>query len=232
MKNDLAGRRYLYTDLITASFIAVLLISNIAALKMFRLFGFVFDGGAFIFPISYIFGDILTEVYGYARSRRVIWTGFTWLLIMNLVILLTRAMPPDPDWDRAVGDDNFKRVLGLTPQVALAGVIGYFWGEFSNSFVMARMKILTDGRWLWTRTVGSTLVGELVDTALFCVIAFWGIAPAATILNYTVVGYLYKSGVEVVMTPITYAVVGFLKNAENEDYYDRDTDFNPFHLGA
>lgn len=225
-------RRYQHVDVITASFVAVILISNIAALKVFTLWGRPFDGGAFIFPISYIFGDVLTEVYGYRRSRRVIWTGFVWLIIMNVVIALTMAMPPDADWDRQVGDASFNRVFALTPRLALAGVIGYFWGEFSNSFVLAKMKIWTEGKWLWTRTVGSTVVGQLVDTGLFCTIAFWGVLPPRTILDYTITGYFYKSAVEVVMTPVTYTIVGFLKRTENEDYYDYETDFNPFHLTA
>lgn len=223
-------RRHRYVDIITASFVAVLLISNVAALKVFVLWGRPFDGGAFIFPISYIFGDILTEVYGYQRSRRVIWTGFFWLLVMNVVMGLTIAMPPDPEWDRAIGNDNFRRVFSLTPRLAAAGILGYFWGEFTNSYVLAKMKIWTQGRHLWMRTVGSTLVGELVDTALFCVVAFWGVMSPQTIVDYTITGYLYKTLVEVVMTPVTYAVVGFLKREEHEDYYDYETRFNPFAL--
>ncbi len=169
-------------------------------------------------------------MYGYRRCRRIIWLGFLWLVIMNLVIGLTIAMPPEAGWDRDVGQDNFHRVFGLSPRLALAGMVGYFWGEFANSFVLAKMKIWTGGRWLWTRTVGSTVVGEFVDTLLFCTIAFYGILSGAKIINYTVVGYVYKTAVEVVMTPVTYAVVGFLKRAEHEDYYDYETDFNPFHL--
>jgi uncharacterized integral membrane protein (TIGR00697 family) len=223
---------YRYVDLITASFVAVLLISNIAAIKAFRVAGLTFDGGAFIFPVSYIFGDILTEVYGYRRSRRVIWTGFVWLIIMNAVIALTVAMPPDPSWNQDIGDEAFRRVMGLSPRLAAAGILGYFWGEFSNSYVLAKMKIWTEGRLLWARTIGSTVVGELVDTALFCTIAFWGILPGGTIVNYTLTGYVYKTAVEIVMTPVTYAVIAFLKREEHEDVYDRETDFNPFHLGA
>lgn len=221
-------RRYRHIDVVTASFVAVLLISNVAALKVFVLYGLTFDGGAFIFPISYIFGDILTEVYGYHRSRRVIWIGFFWLLIMNAVIYLVVIMPPEAGWNEKVGDDNFRKVFSLTPRLAAAGVIGYFWGEFANSFVMAKMKIWSAGRMLWTRTVGSTLVGELVDTALFCTIAFAGVLDVGTIVNYTVTGYIYKCLVEIVMTPITYQIVAFLKRSEHEDYYDYNTNFNPF----
>ena len=221
-------RRYRYVDLITASFVAVLLISNVAALKVFVLWGRPFDGGAFIFPVSYIFGDILTEVYGYRRSRRVIWTGFFWLLVMNFVMGLTVIMPPEADWERSVGNENFRRVFSLTPRLAAAGILGYFWGEFSNSYVLAKMKILTEGRFLWMRTIGSTIVGELVDTALFCTIAFWGILPPAQLIDYTFTGYVYKTTVEVVMTPVTYLVVGFLKREENVDHYDVGTNFSPF----
>lgn len=217
-----------YLDLITASFVAVLLISNIAAIKVFVVGGLAFDGGAFIFPISYVFGDILTEVYGYQRSRRVIWTGFFWLLVMNLVLALTNAMPPDPQWNQEVGQEAFNRVLGISPRIAAAGLLGYFWGEFSNSYVLARMKVWQHGKALWMRTIGSTLVGELVDTLLFCVVAFWGILDPATILNYTLTGYFYKCLVEILMTPVTYQVVGFLKRHEQVDVYDRETDFNPF----
>lgn len=217
-----------YLDLITASFVAVLLISNIAAIKVFVVGGLAFDGGAFIFPISYVFGDILTEVYGYQRSRRVIWTGFFWLLVMNLVLALTNAMPPDPQWNQEVGQEAFDRVLGISPRIAAAGLLGYFWGEFSNSYVLARMKVMQHGKALWMRTIGSTLVGELVDTLLFCVVAFWGILAPATIFNYTLTGYFYKCLVEILMTPVTYQVVGFLKRHEMSDVYDRETDFNPF----
>ncbi|GMU54300.1 MAG: hypothetical protein AMXMBFR33_34460 [Candidatus Xenobia bacterium] len=217
-----------YLDLITASFVAVLLISNIAAIKVFEVGGLVFDGGAFIFPISYVFGDILTEVYGYQKSRRVIWTGFFWLLVMNLVLALSVAMPPDPEWNQNVGQEAFRKVLGVSPRIALAGLLGYFWGEFANSYVLARMKVAASGRNLWQRTIGSTLVGELVDTMLFCTIAFWGILSPARILSYTLTGYLYKCLVEIAMTPVTYKVVAFLKRAEDQDVYDRDTDFNPF----
>jgi uncharacterized integral membrane protein (TIGR00697 family) len=204
-------------------------------LKVFQVAPFgiaplIFDGGAFIFPISYIFGDILTEVYGYQRSRRVIWIGFAWLVIFNLVLYATAMMPPEPEWNKAVGDDDFKKVFGLAPRLALAGIFAYFWGEFANAYVLAKMKIATEGKWLWSRTIGSTLVGELIDTFLFCFIAFYGVLPMEQILNYTITGYLYKSAVEIMFTPATYAVVKFLKRAENEDHYDRNTDFNPFQL--
>jgi uncharacterized integral membrane protein (TIGR00697 family) len=219
-----------YLDLITASFVAVLLISNVSALKLIKLGGLVFDGAALIFPISYIFGDILTEVYGYKSCRRVIWTGFLWLVIYNLVILGCMYLPPEPGWEEKVGDKAFQAVFANSPRLVVAGVVGFFWGEFANSYVMAKMKIFTAGRHLWTRTVGSTLVGELIDTGLFCVVAFGGTLPWSELLNYTVTGYLYKCAVEIVMTPVTYQIVAFLKREENRDAYDKDTNFSPFHI--
>ena len=143
-------------------------------------------------------------------------------------LALTVAMPPEPNWDAQVGQQAFQKVMGLSPRVALAGLLGYFWGEFANSYVLARMKVWQQGRHLWMRTIGSTIVGQLVDTLLFCLVAFWGILDPATILRYTVTGYFYKSLVEIVMTPLTYRVVSFLKRVEGCDVYDRDTDFNPF----
>lgn len=211
-----------------ALFVAILLISNVVATKIFVIGGLPFDGGAFIFPVSYIFGDILTEVYGYARSRRVIWTGFFSLFLMSAIIIVVGKMPPAPDWD---GQEAYMRILGFTPRLVVAGLIGYFWGEFSNSFILAKMKVMTHGKWLWSRTIGSTVVGELVDTALFCTIAFYGELPHSTLIAYTLTGYFYKTAVEVIMTPVTYMVVGFLKREEREDWYDRETDFNPFHRG-
>ncbi len=231
----MAQRCYRYIDIITASFVAVLLISNVTATKVFVIKGLVFDGGAFIFPISYIFGDILTEVYGYARSRRVIWLGFLWLGLFNLILTVVRYMPPEPSWNQGgFGQAAFDKILGLTPRLALAGMLGYFWGEFSNSYILAKMKLMTRGKHLWMRTIGSTIVGELVDTAIFCLIAFWGELSIGALINLIIVGYLYKTGVEVIMTPVTYAIVYGLKRAENEDYYDWDTNFNPFkfELGA
>lgn len=211
-----------------ALFVAVLLISNIVATKLFVIGKLVFDGGAFIFPLSYIFGDILTEVYGYARSRRVIWTGFFCLFLMSFLIIVVGKMPPAPGWG---GQEAYMKILGFAPRLVIAGLIGYFWGEFSNSFILARMKIITNGRWLWTRTIGSTIVGEFVDTAFFCTIAFYGVIPPGQLINYTLTGYFYKTAVEIVMTPVTYLIVGFLKRKEQVDWYDRGTDFNPFHLG-
>lgn len=217
--------------MITASFVAVLLISNIATLKVIQIGGLVFDGGALIFPLSYIFGDVLTEVYGYSNSRRVIWQGLFWLVIYNLVISVCIALPAEADWDREVGQDALVRVLSHGPRIALAGVVGFFWGEFCNSYVMARMKVHTAGRHLALRTITSTVLGQLVDTALFCVIAFGGVLSAGKLANYIIVGYVYKVTVEVLLTPLTCWTVGYLKATEKFDADDSETDFNPFRLG-
>ncbi len=226
-------RVYRYFDLVMALFVAVLLISNIASSAKIVTFGvpfLTFDGGTLLFPLSYIFGDILTEVYGYRRSRRVIWTGFFCTVLMSLTLWVVGRIPGEAEWSARVGQQAYDAVLGATPRIVVASLIAYFAGEFSNSYVLAKMKLLTRGRWLWTRTIGSTVVGQGIDTLLFVTIAFafsmsWGV-----VLSIFVSSYLFKTGLEIVMTPITYQVVGFLKRAENEDYYDYGTDFNPFRI--
>ena len=218
-------RGYKYFDLIMALFVAVLLISNIASTKILRLGPFTFDGGTLLFPVSYIFGDILTEVYGYRRSRRVIWVGFGCAALMALVLAIVGALPPAEGWPY---QDAYEAILGTTPRIVLASLIAYFAGEFSNSYTLARMKVLTEGRWLWTRTIGSTLVGQGVDTVLFVTIAFAGTLPWSLFWSIIISNYVFKCGLEAVMTPVTYRVTEFLKREENEDVYDVDTDFNPF----
>jgi hypothetical protein len=221
-----AGRRgYKYFDLIMALFVAVLLISNIASTKILRLGPFTFDGGTLLFPISYIFGDILTEVYGYRRSRRVIWVGFGCAALMAGVLAIVGALPPAEGWQY---QESYEAILGTTPRIVLASLIAYFAGEFSNSYTLARMKILTQGRWLWTRTIGSTLVGQGVDTLLFVAIAFAGTLPWPLFWSIILSNYVFKCGLEALMTPVTYRVTDFLKREENEDVYDVDTNFNPF----
>ena len=219
---------YRYFDLITALFVAVLLISNVASSKILRLGPFTFDGGTLLFPISYIFGDILTEVYGYRRSRRVIWTGFACAGLMAGVFALVGALPPADGWQY---QDAYEAILGTTPRIVLGSLIAYFAGEFSNSYTLAKMKILTEGRWLWTRTIGSTLVGEAVDTVLFVTIAFAGTLPWPLFWSVVLSNYVFKVGLEAAMTPVTYQVTAFLKRTEQEDVYDTDTDFNPFKIG-
>lgn len=218
---------YRYFDLIMALFVAVLLISNIASSKILQLGPFTFDGGTLLFPISYIFGDILTEVYGYRRSRRVIWTGFACAGLMAVVLAVVGALPPAEGWEH---QEAYEAILGTTPRIVLASLIAYFAGEFSNSYTLAKMKIWTQGRWLWTRTIGSTLIGEGVDTLLFVTIAFAGTLPWPLFWSIVISNYIFKVGLEVLMTPVTYGVTGYLKEAEDEDVYDVDTDFNPFKI--
>jgi uncharacterized integral membrane protein (TIGR00697 family) len=220
---------YRFFDVIMALFVAVLLISNVASSKIVLLGPFTFDGGTVLFPLSYIFGDILTEVYGYQRSRKVIWTGFFCAGLMAAIFAVVGTLPPAPDWE---GQDAYLRILGITPRIVLGSLIAYWAGEFCNSFTLAKMKIFTRGHWLWTRTIGSTLMGEGVDTLLFVVIAFAGVLPMGLLTSVLISNYFFKVGVEVMATPVTYSVVAFLKRAEREDYYDYDTDFNPFALAA
>ena len=220
---------YRYFDLIMALFVAVLLISNVASSKILKLGPFTFDGGTILFPISYIFGDILTEVYGYRRSRRVIWAGFACAGLMAGVFALVGTLPPAEGWDNQAA---YEAILGTTPRIVLGSLIAYFAGEFSNSYTLAKMKILTQGRWLWTRTIGSTLVGEGVDTVLFVTIAFAGTLPWPLFMSIITSNYIFKVGLEAAMTPATYRITNFLKHAENQDVYDTDTDFNPFRLAV
>ncbi len=223
-------RQYRYLDIITVSFVVVLLLSNIVAVKPVRLFNLVqmdLDAGTLLFPISYIFGDVLVEVYGYARSRRVIWMGFGFNLFAALLFAIIVLLPPSPEWKM---QDAFATILGQTPRIVLGSLIAFWCGEFTNSYIMAKMKIWTGGQFLWTRTIGSTVVGQAVDTVLFQTIAFAGVWDTGLLFRVIVWNYTAKVLYEALATPLTYAVVGFLKRAEQEDYYDYDTDFNPFAL--
>ena len=233
-------RHYRYFDLIMAVFVTVLVVSNIASSAKivdwgFSIFGvrMAFDGGTILFPLSYIFGDILTEVYGYKNSRRVIWAGFACLTLSEVIFAIISILPGEAQWQKYAGDAAYLAILGgmSSGGIVLASLAGYWSGEFTNSFVLAKMKILTRGRWLWTRTIGSTIVGELVDTVVFVTIAsIFRVFPWYLFFTLTVTNYLFKCGVEALMTPVTYAAVNRLKKVEKEDYYDRDTDFNPFML--
>jgi uncharacterized integral membrane protein (TIGR00697 family) len=192
-----------------------------------------FDGGTILFPLSYIFGDILTEVYGYKRSRRVIWTGFFCLALSAAVFWVLQNLPGETTWQGYAGDAAYAAILGgmASGGIVLASLAGYWGGEFSNSFILAKMKVWTNGRVLWARTIGSTLVGELVDSVVFVTIAsIFGVFTWDLFVTLTLTNYLFKCGVEAAMTPVTYWIVGFLKRVELEDYYDRDTNFNPFKL--
>ena len=231
-------KSYRFFDIILGIFIAVLLISNIASSAKIVDLGFsilnipmAFDAGTILFPIGYVFGDILTEVYGYQRSRRVIWTGFFALALAAVIFWVISILPGEVTWQGYAGDQAYQSILGgmSSGGIVLASLAGFWLGEFSNSFILAKMKILTRGRWLWSRTIGSTLVGELVDTVMFVVVASaFGVFPWSLFLTLTLTNYLFKVAVEVLMTPVTYLIVHALKRAEGEDYYDRDTNFNPF----
>ena len=224
-------RSYRYYEFVMAAFVTVLICSNlIGPAKIVQVDGWpAFGAGMIFFPISYVFGDVLTEVYGYARARRVIWAGFGGLAFASIMASVVVALPPAPFWKN---QEAYEIAFGTTWRIALASMIAYFCGEFANSYVLAKMKILTAGRWLWTRTIGSTIVGEAVDSALFYPLAFYnsGLMPNEVLPAIMVAQFVGKVGVEVIFTPITYKVVGFLKRAEQEDYYDRQTDFSPFRL--
>ncbi len=220
----------------------MLLISNIASAAKIvdwgvSIFGLplAFDGGTLLFPISYIFGDILTEVYGYKRSRRIIWAGFGAALLMAGTFWAIGQMPGEAAWQNYAGQNAYDAILGgvASGGIVLASLTAYFAGEFSNSMILAKLKVATEGRFLWLRTIGSTLVGEGVDTVIFILAAtLFGVFPPEIAMSLIVANYIFKVSIEVLFTPITYAIVNFLKSAESEDYYDRNTNFNPFSLAA
>lgn len=231
-------KSYKYFDLIMALFVTVLLVSNIASSAKIVDWGvkvlglpLSFDAGTLLFPISYIFGDVLTEVYGYRRSRRVIWTGFGAAALMSVVLWMVRQLPGEAAWQGYAGDAAYDKILGSVSSggIILASLAAYLIGEFSNSIVLAKLKVRTQGRYLWVRTIGSTLIGEGVDSIGFVVIACaFNVFPWDIALSLIVANYVFKVAIEAVMTPVTYRVVAFLKRAEHEDYYDIGTDFNPF----
>lgn len=229
-------KSYRWFDLIVGAFVAVLLISNIASTKivdipLFTIAGralkLSFDGGTLLFPLSYIFGDILTEVYGFERSRRAIWSGFFGLALMSVTIWLVGILPAARDWPF---QESYRNILMAAPRIAIASIIAYFAGEFLNSMVLSRMKVATGGRRLWTRTIGSTIIGEFVDTTLFVVLAFAGTLPVGLLWSIAVSNYLFKTAYEVAATPLTYRVVRWLKRTENEDKFDYGVKYNPFKL--
>jgi uncharacterized integral membrane protein (TIGR00697 family) len=229
-------KNYKYYDLILGAYVCVLLCANLigpakVSTVHVPVFGDVtFAAGVLFFPFSYFFGDVLTEVYGYARDRRAVWSGFGALVFASLMATVVVHLPPADFWkDKEASVDA---IFGSTPRIIGASIIAFWCGSFVNSFVLAKMKILTGGRWLWTRTIGSTLCGEFVDSALFYTIAFYGTWPTPQLVGVTITQYVLKSSWEVIMTPATYKIVGFLKRAEQEDYFDRGTNFTPFSLQA
>jgi uncharacterized integral membrane protein (TIGR00697 family) len=231
-KQSNASREVKYSSwlvLIVAIFITCLMTANITAVKLVNVFGFILPAGIIIFPMSYIFGDVLTEVYGYRRARQVIWLGFFCNLIAVVAFGIGQVLPPASFWD---GQAAYERILGYTPRLLTASFLAYLVGEFSNSFIMAKMKIATKGRWLWSRTIGSTLVGEGLDSLVFMVLAFVGTIPIEKLASAIVTQWLVKSAYEAAVTPLTYAIVNFLKRREGLDAYDYDTHFNPLSISG
>jgi queuosine precursor transporter len=224
------ARRYRYYDLVMAAFVTVLLCANlIGPAKVAKVGPLTFGAGVLFFPISYIFGDILTEVYGYARARKVVWAGFAALAFASLMASIVVWFPPAPGWPH---QEAYRTVFGSTWRIVLASLVAFWTGEFCNSYVLAKMKVWSEGKSLYRRTIGSTIVGEGVDSLIFYPVAFLGSWPLEQVLTVMVTNYGIKVGWEVLATPLTYRIVGWLKRAEHEDYYDRNTDFNPFTLQA
>ena len=229
---------YRYYDFLMAGFVAVLLCSNLigpAKVCALPIFGtlLAFGAGNIFFPISYIFGDVLTEVYGYAHARRVIWAGFGAMLFATFMSAVVIGLPPSSSEPfNATLQPALETVFGSTWRIVCASILAFFIGDFVNSYVLARMKVLTNGRWLWTRTIGSTIVGQAVDSLVFYPVAFFGIWETATLFQVLVFNWLFKISVEVLMTPLTYWVVNRLKKAEGEDFFDRGTNFTPFRLNS
>jgi uncharacterized integral membrane protein (TIGR00697 family) len=227
----LKGAHFRYYDLAMAAFVTVLLLSNVigagkvATVTLPGVGAWPFGAGILFFPIAYVIGDVLTEVYGYARARRCIWAGTAALLFMALMSWVVVALPPAASW---TGQAAYEAVFGQVPRIVLASIIAFWAGEFVNSLVLAKMKLMTKGRLLWTRTIGSTVAGQAVDSLIFYPLAFWGVWDGETLLKVLLTQWALKVGWEAALTPATYAVVGFLKRREGIDVYDRGTDFTPF----
>lgn len=224
---DAVGRDgFRYFDFVMAAFVAILLLSNvIGAAKPAQLWGFTFGAGILFFPLSYLIGDVLTEVYGYARARRCVWAGFVAVLFMAFMSWVVVTLPPAPGWE---GQAAYESVFGQVPRIVLASVAAFWAGEFVNAFVMAKMKLATNGRHLWSRTIGSTVLGQGVDSLIFYPLAFLGVWETGTVLTVLVTNWALKVAWEIVLTPVTYAVIGFLKRREGIDVFDQGTDFTPF----
>jgi uncharacterized integral membrane protein (TIGR00697 family) len=218
-------RRYKYLDVLTTAFVVILLVSNLIAQKVCQIGPFAVSGAILLFPITYIFGDIFTEIYGFAASRRAIWLGFFGTILLYFMGAIIIALPAAPGWHN---QEAFAIVFGFIPRILAASLIAFWAGEFANSYTMARLKLLTDGRKLWTRTIGSTVVGQAVDTTLVIILTFVGTIPLRTLVNMIVTSYFLKVAYEVLATPLTYLVINWLKKAEHADAFDRNENFNPF----
>ncbi len=228
---ELKGRDFEYFDFVMAAFVAILLLSNVlgagkvANIALPGIGDWPFGAGILFFPLSYVIGDVLTEVYGYARARRCIWAGFAGLVFMAMMSWVVVALPPHESWG---GQAAYESVFGQVPRIVFASIIAFWCGEFVNSYVLARMKIWTEGRLLWTRTIGSTVLGQGVDSLLFYPLAFLGVFETETVIKLMITQWVLKVAWEVLLTPVTYAVVGWLKRKEGVDVFDRGTDFTPF----
>ncbi|HEX8572765.1 MAG TPA: queuosine precursor transporter [Allosphingosinicella sp.] len=231
----LQGAHFRYYDLVMAAFVTILLLSNVigagkvATVDLPGFGAWPFGAGILFFPVSYVIGDVLTEVYGYARARRCIWAGFAALLFMALMSWVVVALPPAAGW---TGQAAYESVFGQVPRIVLASIVAFWAGEFANSLVLAKMKLMTEGRHLWSRTIGSTFVGQAIDSLIFYPLAFWGVWESSTLVTVLLVQWALKVGWEVALTPFTYAAVGFLKRREGIDVYDRGTAFTPFRAGV
>jgi uncharacterized integral membrane protein (TIGR00697 family) len=223
----LPDRRYKYLDALTTAFVVILLISNLVAQKVCLIGPFAVSGAILLFPVTYIFGDVFTEVYGFAASRRAIWLGFFGTALLYLMGTITIALPPAPGWHN---QSAFSIVFGFIPRILAASLLAFLAGEFANSYTMARLKLITNGSKLWTRTIGSTIVGQAVDTTLVVLLTFAGTVPFKILGNMIATGYLLKVGYEVLATPLTYIVINWLKKSEQADAFDWDESFNPFAL--
>ena len=226
IENEASGltKKKNFLPVLSGLFIGVLVLSNILAVKMVQIGPFVFDGGTLLFPFSYIFGDVLTEVYGYRDTRKIIWTGFAVLIFMTCNIWVTSMLPAEGSWNLQRDFDN---ILLQMPRISAGSICGYLIGAYSNSAVLSKMKLITQGRFLWMRTIGSTLVGELLDSAVFVAIAFSGVYESSVLIVMVFSNYLFKTMIEVVCTPFTYAVVGFFKKHDCIDTFDYDVHYNP-----
>lgn len=220
-------KNHKYIDIILVSFVSMLLISNLAATKLISFGSIITDGGAVLFPLIYIFNDVITEVYGYKYARRAIWLGFLMMILAVLAFTLVRYLPSAPYY---TSQDAYVKVLGFFPRIVLASLCAYLIGSFVSSIILAKMKVITKGKKLWARLVGSTIIGEFLDTLVFGVVAFAGILTLSDLVKFIMIGWIFKTMVEVLLLPVTYRVINYIKKSENVDFYDKKTDFNPVHL--
>jgi uncharacterized integral membrane protein (TIGR00697 family) len=205
--------------IILSLFITTVLVSNIASTKLFNAFGFTIDGGTILFPLAYVLADVITEVYGFKAARKVVFLGFLMSVLMTSILFIVQLLPPAAGW---TAQESYEQILGLLPRIIAGSLVAYLIGELTNSYILAKMKVATKGKYLWTRTIGSTLVAALLDTVIFSIIAFYGVIPTETLISLILTVYVIKVLVEIAVTPITYAVVGYLKRVDKQDFYDKD----------